>query len=237
MSLEDFQLLDKEPIDNSIVKIDFLNIYHQQGAELNYSNQNIDFIFGENNNYHQIGNSYLEFDISVCLGFNNNAEIRVVNNGFAFCLTERTISITGGMEIEHVKFLGRVSTIMGALTSKDGHFIPYFDNINNADANTSMINISFKDRLIISHSVAVNRGKVKGNLPLEHIFGFCKTFQKIAKNLGFHLTFKTADLQNIIFTSIANDIDVTINSLHLYVPVLIPHSNTQVMFNESIENK
>ena len=236
MSLEDFQFLDKDSIDNSIVKTDFLKIYHQQGSELNYSNQNIDFIFGENNNYQQIGNSYLEFDISVCLGFNNNAEVRLVNNGFAFCFTERTTSTTGGMEIEHVKFLGHVSIIMGVLTSKDGDFLSYFDNINDADANTSMNNISLNDRLIISHSVAVNRGKFKGHIPLEHIIGFCKTFKKNTKNLGFHLTFKTADLQNIIFTSIANDIDVTINSLYLYVPVILPDSNTQVLFIESIKN-
>ena len=42
------------------------------------------------------------------------------------------------------------------------------------------------------------------------MFGFCKTFKKITKNLGFHLTFKTADLQKIIFRSKANDINVKI---------------------------
>ena len=64
MSLEDFQLLDNEPFDNSITKRDFTEFYHQQGAHLNQSDQNIEFIFGENNNYHQIGHSYLELDIS-----------------------------------------------------------------------------------------------------------------------------------------------------------------------------
>ena len=65
MSLEDFQLLDNEPIDNSIIKRDFTKAYRQSGANLNDSNQNIDFIFVENNNYLQIGNGYLEFDITV----------------------------------------------------------------------------------------------------------------------------------------------------------------------------
>ena len=46
MSLEDFQFLDNEPLDNSIIKRDFTKIYHQQGAQLNQSDQNIDFIFG-----------------------------------------------------------------------------------------------------------------------------------------------------------------------------------------------
>ena len=57
MSLEDFQLLDNEPFDNRIIKRDFLKIYHQQGAQLNQSDHNIELIFGENNNSHQIGNA------------------------------------------------------------------------------------------------------------------------------------------------------------------------------------
>ena len=44
------------------------------------------------------------------------------------------------------------------------------------------------------------------------------------------------DLQDIIFTTIADDINVTINSLYLYVPQLIPSTTTQVMFNEAIMN-
>ena len=44
------------------------------------------------------------------------------------------------------------------------------------------------------------------------------------------------DLQDIIFTTIADDINVTINSLYLYFPQLIPSTTTQVMFNESIMN-
>ena len=35
MSLEDFQLLDNEPLDNSIIKRDFTKIYHRQGDQLN----------------------------------------------------------------------------------------------------------------------------------------------------------------------------------------------------------
>ena len=65
MSLEVFQLLDNEPFDNGIIKRDFSKVYHQQGAQLSQPNQNIEFICGENINYHQIGNGYLEFDITV----------------------------------------------------------------------------------------------------------------------------------------------------------------------------
>ena len=35
MSLEDFQSLDNEPIDKSIIKKGFIKIYHRQGDQLN----------------------------------------------------------------------------------------------------------------------------------------------------------------------------------------------------------
>ena len=44
MSLEDFQKLDNEPLDKSIIKRDFTKIYHQQGAQINQSDQNPDFV-------------------------------------------------------------------------------------------------------------------------------------------------------------------------------------------------
>ena len=105
MSLEDFQLKDNESIDNSIIKRDFIKVDHQQGAQLNDPDQNIEFIFGENNNYQQIGNSYLQFHITVqdpTAEFNANAEIGLVNNAFALCFKEAVILTTGGMEIESI---------------------------------------------------------------------------------------------------------------------------------------
>ena len=95
MSLVDFQLVDDESIDNSIIKRDFIKIYHQQGAQLNDADQNIEFIFGDNNNYHQIGNSYLQFDITVRPqrvedAFDADSPIRLVNIAFAHCFKGRS---------------------------------------------------------------------------------------------------------------------------------------------------
>ena len=59
------------------------------------------------------------------------------------------------------------------------------------------------------------------------IFGVCKSFKKVTKHLGFHLRFKTANLQDIIYTSLADDVNVTINKLYLYIPNLIPSVETQ----------
>ena len=62
MSLEDFQLKDDTSINTSFMKQEYMKIYHQQGAALGMNSQSIDFIFGENSNYHQLGKIYLELD-------------------------------------------------------------------------------------------------------------------------------------------------------------------------------
>ena len=132
---------------------------------------------------------------------------------------------------------------MRIISSRDGDLLSQFDNINeeigNDEAATSVnIRSTSLNKMLITNHEDANRGKIKGQLPLEHIFGFCKSFKKVTKNLGFRITFKTANLQDIIYTTIAaaTPINVTINILYLFVPFLIPTTETQLMFNESIQN-
>ena len=248
MSLEDFQLLDNEPFDNSVIKRDFTKIYHEQGAQLNTSDQNIEFILGENNNYYQIGNGYLEFNITVrksdTTNFHIEDPIRLVNNGYAFCFKEARLSTNVGSDIEHNKFCGQVSTIMKVISNKDDDLLSQFGNINENDIPLlerltdlpPQIRSTPHQKMLIDNHLDANKSKIKGYLYLEDIFGFCKTFKKVTKNLGFHIMFKTANLQDIIYTSMADDIDVTINSLYLFVPNLIPSVETQLIFNEATQN-
>ena len=134
MSLEDFQLLDNETFDNSIIKRDFTKIYHQQGSQLNQSDQNIEIIFGENINYHQIGKGNLEFNITVrkvdTRNFHIEDHIRLVKNGYAFCFKEACLSTNFGSDIEHIKFCGQISTIMKVISNKDEDLLSQFGNFN-----------------------------------------------------------------------------------------------------------
>ena len=221
MSLEDFQLLDNEPLDDSIIKRDFTKIYHRQVDQLNQSNQKIEFIFGENNNYHQIGNAYLEFNITVrkndTTNFHKDDPIRLVNNAFAFCFKEARLTTSIGGDIEINTFCGQISTIMRVISNEDGDLLSQFDNINEndipvlnrlADLPVQITDTPHQKMLINNHTDA-NKGKIKGYLYLEDVFGFCKTFKKVTKKLGFHLTFKTNDLQDIIYTAMTDDVNLT----------------------------
>ena len=122
MSFEDFQLRDIEAIDSSAIKRDFLKNYNQQAANLNDFDQNVEFIFRQNENYHQIGNAYLQYKIRVEKDVANAADrilvdadiIRLMSNAFAYCFKEARLSTTSGSDIEHNKYVGQVSKITGA---------------------------------------------------------------------------------------------------------------------------
>ena len=47
--------------------------------------------------------------------------------------------------------------------------------------------------------------------------------------------FETTNLQDNMYTSRKVDINVTINSLYLFLPNLIPSVETQLMFNEATQ--
>ena len=104
MSLEDFQLLDNEPLDNSIIKRDFTEKYHRQGDQLYQLDQNFEIILGENNNCHQVGNAYLEFKITVRktddTNFHHEDPVRLLNNGYVFCFKEARLGTTISSDIE-----------------------------------------------------------------------------------------------------------------------------------------
>ena len=248
MSLEDFHFIDNQPIDKSIIKRDYTEIYHNQGAELNQSDQHIEFIFGENNNYHQIGNGYLEFNNTVrkndTTNFHREDPIRLVNICFAFCFKEACLGTTIGSDIEHNKFCGQVSVFMKMISNKVDDLLSQFGNINENDIPLlesladlpPQIRSTLHQKMLIDNHTDANKGKIKGYLYLEDIFGFCKTFKKVTIKLAFHIMCKTNDLQDIIYTSMDDDINVTNKSLYLFVPNLIPSVETQLMFIEANQN-
>ena len=133
---------------------------------------------------------------------------------------------------------------MKVISNEDDDLLSQFGKINENDIPLldrladlpPQIRSTPHQKMLIDNHIDANKGKTKGLLYLEDIFGFCKTFKKVTKNLGFHLMFKTANLQDIIYTSMDDDINVNINSLYLYIPNLIPSVETQLRFNEATQN-
>ena len=57
----------------------------------------------------------------------NGDAIRLVNDAFAYCFKEAHLSTTGGSDIYHIKYCGKISTLIRALTSKDWDLLSHFD--------------------------------------------------------------------------------------------------------------
>ena len=133
---------------------------------------------------------------------------------------------------------------MKVISKNDGDLLSQFDNINEngtpvleriADLPPQVRSTPHQNMLIENHTDA-NKGKIEGSLYLEDIFGFWKSFKRVTKSLGFLLVLKIDDLQYNMYTSMTDDINVTIRNLYLFIPNLIPSVETQLMFNEATQN-
>ena len=162
----------------------------------------------------------------------NRDVIKLVNNALVHMFEDFYIDTTGGTEIESKRIVPQVSTIMRLLTSKDKDLSSYFAEIKGKN----FIDTLWKQILIDIDKTQANKQKILGILQFQQFFEFCKTFKKVPKVLGFHLTFKTTVLQKTVYTRLpaARVNIVHFNHLHLFVPMLIPSPETQSNFNRSI---
>ena len=171
----------RRKIDDSIVKRVFMKIYHQSGVKVDNENSNIKFFSGDNHNFVQVGDGYLEFDIKIRKADNSNFTIvahgndviRLINDAFAYIFHDARISISSGVENEQNKYVGPISTIMLRLvTRKDGDLSTYYDTI---DESEDGINGSSLKQILIKYHTDDNRGSITGHLPLEYIFAFANS--------------------------------------------------------------
>ena len=146
-----------------------MKVYHQIARNLNDSDQNIEFLFGENYNFHQIENAHLKNGMKKGKDVANAADI-VLKDGvvvilgkfsFAYCLRKCRLLTTRGSDIQHNKDSDPVSTFMRARTIRDGFFLSRFDKLNETQAEIN--NTSLEHLLKINHHVAANQGKNKDN--------------------------------------------------------------------------
>ena len=227
-------------IDDSIIKRDFIKIHRQSGANIDAKNSQIKYYFGENHTFIQVANGYLDFDIRFRRADGHpftilapgNDVIRLVNRAFAYTIHDARKSTSAGVEIEQNKYVGPISNNMRLVTQKDGDLSTYFDI---TDENENGINDSSLKQILITNHTEANRGFIRGHLPLEHIFGLARSFKR-TKGLGFELDLRTSNRkQDILYTTLGViDVNVTINSISLFVPQIIPIPETQYIFNKAI---
>ena len=132
--------------------------------------------------------------------------------------------------------------MMKLISHKDSDLLSQIININEIDIPVleKLINLPPQildtphQKMLINNYTDANKGKIKGYF-LEGIFGFCKSFNKVTKTLGFHLVLIRNDSQDFINSSMADDINVTIINLYLFIPNIKPSVETQLMSDEATQ--
>ena len=155
---------------------------------MNDSDQNNELKFGEKKNYHQIGNAYLQYEMTtekgVAIAANRVLIVGVVNRltnkAFAFCFKEARLSTTRGSDTEHDKDCGQVSTITRALTSQDGGLLSHFDKIDESEAEIENNSLNFI--FLATTTQQQIKVKLKDNYLLNIYFGFARLL-KILLNI------------------------------------------------------
>ena len=103
-----------------------------------------------------------------------------------FVLKKLFLSTSIGSDFEHNKFCGQMSTIMRAISNKDGDLLSQFDNISENDIPIlsrindlpPQIRSSPHQKMLIDNHIDANKCKIKGYLYLEDILDFVKPSKK-----------------------------------------------------------
>ena len=153
----------------------------------------------------------------------------------AHIFEEAYYKTTAGTELESNKFVPNVLKIVRVLTSKHDELSSYCEK----NTEHKIINTSLKKILIDEPTTQANKGKNLEQYNWNKISNFVRRLKKKTKCRNFHVTFKTAGLQDFVNTTLpsATVINVHIIDLHLHVPKLIPSPETQSDFNNSIRKK
>ena len=119
---------------------------------MNDPHQNFENLFGENNNYHKLGNAYIQYDITmrkvVKSNFNDEAR-KIIKIALADTFKEARLAATGWSDLEHNKYFGKLSTILRPIASKDEDLWSRFDKINEKNIDIT----SLKHKLNNNHDI------------------------------------------------------------------------------------
>ena len=105
--------------------------------------------------------------------------MRLIKNAFAYAFSIATFSITGGEDIKVNRNCGLVSTVMRIVTNKGGDILSYFDK--NDETQNEIKGFSLNHILFDNLDQSADRGIINCLLPLENIFGSCKTFENLTR--------------------------------------------------------
>ena len=173
-------------IDESIKSYEF-HQYQPDQIDLNRYNTEYRFNVNQQDLYLHISESYLQFTGQV-LCKDNNAEIvlkaedqlTMINNGLMYLFSSIQYSLSG-KEIEDIRNPGETTTIMGYLSYSSD--FEKAEGLNQLWYRNGSTDFKTKTSFNVLHKHIVVNSTPNGTfsflIPLKHIFGFCKSYNKV----------------------------------------------------------
>ena len=123
---------------------------------------------------------------------------------------------------------------MRLITQKDGDSSTYFDII---DESENGIIISSLKQILFNNHTDDSRGVIRGHLPLEYIFGICKSFKKITKSPGFNLELRASNRKRDLLytTTLDEDVNVFVDKFSKYIPSITLSKEKQIFLTKLLQ--
>lgn len=246
--------------DESIVEYEFIkHTAETSGSDLD-NNKTVRFKINNQNVFLDISESYLEIKGELVRNrkgvesvFDKEDKVTLVNNGIMFLYNSIIYKLDQHI-IEQIDNPGESSTIMGYLT--------YPENYKNTkglnqmwypDSNADFSKDGFKIRHDYLFEKPADTGSFSLVIPLKHIFGFCKTYEKVLYGFehSLELQRKTGDDDAIIAhykvektkdgvtysKEMTKDAHIKITDLNWFIPHVKPNLEVETKLLSQIKNK
>ena len=237
--------------DTSIDKYEDVMYNPIVGTNLNSSGQDITLTIETHDIFTHPSKSYLIIEGELRKNDNNryanDDPVALTNNGIMY-LFKRIRYELSGQEIENVRNVGQATAMLGLLTypddfskSKGLNQLWYKDT---TDTVVLADNVGFK----IRHDYIIINSQPKGSfsfrIPLNHIFGFCRDYDKIVYGFKHSLTLTRNDDNDAIYKDVNNPAGnplvagkIVLSKISWFMPHVTPADKDKMELYKIIERK
>ena len=244
------RITDPIPSDDSIDKYEEIAYEPVAGTNLNSSGQDIRLTIETQDIFTHPSESYLIIEGRLLRANDNsygaNDPVSITNNGIMH-LFKRIRYELSGQEIENIMNVGQATTMFGLLKYPDD-----FSNSKGLNqlwskdttVNAEEANTGWKVRRLYIITGSDPRRTFSFRIPLKHIFGFCRDYDKVVYGLKHNLTLTRNDDNDAIFRA-ANDAagnpvaagKIRLDKISWFMPHVTPADNDKMELYKIIERK
>lgn len=224
---------DDYAVDYSVDEVRYVKVNTAIGTNLN-SAGDITFSHSDVSSYDRLSKSFIQIrgkiESNTDVAYTAANVAAFINNGPMFLFRSAQL-LFGTTTIETVRELG-VSTLVTALiTNHEKDYLKSFVPDTTANATSS----GHVDRKAYINASGI--GNFEMIIPLSHIFGFCRTYDKIITGCEKRLILtRESDKNSILRLAAAPEGKVSVKEISWHVPQIIPSLESKATILRKIQN-